>query len=719
MCTAFAVIGETARVDRRQPQLYAAIPVLIFVLAPAAATGPLNADGPDFEESFDVDPGWDAHRNELTAARPRRVTQDFGFRSSNHAGSAAGEIGGIVDRSPLETSSYAQVIAPLDLNQPLSYSGWMSLLEASHTVGFTSSSNIFIGFFNSREQGWRPPNFLGFQVRGHNEPIPNVASLELSYGTSAWAAGGIDWGRTIHPDGVPHHFDLSYDPDIGNGRITLDWDGDEIVALDVRPEHRAHGATFDRFGIFSMQLPGVPDGNTMEAYFDDLTINGAFHDFAADPGWLGVNNRKNFDDPVLYGINNFGYRPTNVAGGAPGELGGLVWRVEDSDEQYQAYYARDIGTLGLDERLFASGRIAFEKFSTDAGVMLGWFNSTEQDWPPGDFVGVYMDSLSDTGRFFAPMYGTGAGSTGFATAPWLLLTPDGTSMDWTIEYDPGAAGGLGAVTVTLNGQSRTLLLNAGDRIDGAVMDRFGLFNMQDNNGKHSIVYLDDLTHYVGDAPAATLDPFETGRFTLAATNLERNSIPIVNETELSSTFFPGGRRLTELRLESGQEIRAALIPDADHVTDDAMTIIFEPDSSGSATVSYDGDTLADLAACGRAALEVTLVAAPASGTLFSYVETAQTWDFGEVAINGPGVYQFAFADLNEFANDLDFTQIGIIGFGVRGQASHAPLRYEISDVRVVALDQGQATSLPEPGTMGTLMLLAWHVCGLRRRDTVW
>jgi len=108
-------------------------------------------------------------------------------------------------------------------------------------------------------------------------------------------------------------------------------------------------------------------------------------------------------------------------------------------------------------------------------------------------MGVYMDSLSDTGRFFAPMYGTSAGSTDFAPNPWLLLTPDGTSMEWTIEYDPDAAAGLGAVTITLDGQSRTLVLNPGDKAEGAILDRFGLFNMQDNNGKHSIVYLDDLT----------------------------------------------------------------------------------------------------------------------------------------------------------------------------------------------------------------------------------
>jgi hypothetical protein len=76
----------------------------------------------------------------------------------------------------------------------LSFAGTVNILHATHTVGFTSSSDIFVGFFNSEQQWWRPANFLGFRLRGHNEPIQNIASLELSYGTSAWQAGGIDWG---------------------------------------------------------------------------------------------------------------------------------------------------------------------------------------------------------------------------------------------------------------------------------------------------------------------------------------------------------------------------------------------------------------------------------------------------------------------------------------------------------------------------------------------
>jgi hypothetical protein len=333
--TAISLIKRPNSISRLEvSRNYLAIALSVFVLATGAIPVASLAEGLD-HENFDSDPGWDAHNNQLSPPAPRTATQDFGYRTSNHAGSAAGEIGGIVDRSPLDPAWYAQVTTPLTFDDPLSFSGQISLLSASATSGFTSASNIFIGFFNSEEQGWRPPNWLGFQVQGFNEPVPNVATLELSYGTSAWEADGTIWGQTVFPNGAQHSFNLTYDPNNGSGRITLAWNGTEIIALGVRSEHRASGATFNRFGIFNMELPGVPEGNTTEVYFDDLTVNGALHDFATDPGWEGVGNQTTFSDSNLYGINNFGYRTTSFAGGSPGELGGWhgAWKIRTNSSK--------------------------------------------------------------------------------------------------------------------------------------------------------------------------------------------------------------------------------------------------------------------------------------------------------------------------------------------------------------------------------------------------
>ncbi len=445
-------------------------------------------------EDFDTDPGWDSHNNHIVSPTPRTVSQDFGHRSSNHAGVAGGEIGGIVDRAPLQAAYYGKVLSPLNLEQPLSFSGRLALLQATHTVGYVSSSDVYIGFFYSQEQGWRPRNFLGFRLSGNNEPSPNTASLEVSYGTSVWTADATQGVASVIPGSAQHAFQFNYDPSIGNGRITFSWDGGAVRTLDLRPAHRPQGAVFNRFGIFSNQLAGVVAGNKMEAYFDDLTVNGQFYDFAVDPGWEGVGNQVTFQDPWLYGTNDFGFRPTSYAGGSTGELGGLIWRTHITETNLHGYYGDNVGTLTLNDHLSASGKIAAQRFSVDSGVMLGWFNSQGQDWPPSNFIGVYMDSLTDTGRYFTPMYGTAAGTTNFASEPWLLLPPDGTSKNWTIDYDPDAFDGRGAVTVTLQGISRTLVLYPGERAEGAALNRFGLFNMQDNNGKHSVVYLDDLCY---------------------------------------------------------------------------------------------------------------------------------------------------------------------------------------------------------------------------------
>jgi hypothetical protein len=208
-------------------------------------------------------------------------------------------------------------------------------------------------------------------------------------------------------------------------------------------------------------------------------------------------------DRLHYGANDFGYSRTSRAGGRRGELGGRLWRVQEPE--WMGYYGDDVGRLTLEDPLLASGRIAFPRFCVDSGMHLGWFNSRQQRWPPRDFVGAYLDSESVLGRFMAPMYGTSrarrervSGSAvlhGAAFGPRdLLFHPDGRSYDWSLRYDPRAAAGRGAVTLTLGADSVTLPLQEGARAEGAELDRFGVFNMQDNNGKDCVVYLDDLRY---------------------------------------------------------------------------------------------------------------------------------------------------------------------------------------------------------------------------------
>ena len=78
--------------------------------------------------------------------------------------------------------------------------------------------------------------------------------------------------------------------------------------------------------------------------------------------------------------------------------------------------------------------------------------------------------------------------------PGCCCRPDGTPKDWTINYDPVAAGGEGCHRDPRGRIADFGVGNGASEAEGASLDRFGIFNMQDNNGKHSVVYLDNLCY---------------------------------------------------------------------------------------------------------------------------------------------------------------------------------------------------------------------------------
>jgi hypothetical protein len=354
-------------------------------------------------QDFSNDPGWLGVHNRLRPEPAPEKRQDFGYRTSNHAGEKSGEIGGGVWRS-VRPAWYAKKLEPLNFESRLSASGKLALTQATHVEGWQTGSTIYVGFFNSAEQGWRPINFMGFALSGTNEPAGS-ATLSVSYGTRLYEAGGevlkSDVLPTIAPDGAPHDWSLDYGPDgnSGQGTLTLAVDGAAIV-LSPTVNHRKHGGTFDRFGIFNLQLPGGP----MTAYFDDLAINGRREDFSADPGWDAKGNDETFVDVLGYGMNDFGFSPSNHAGGKPGEIGGRIWQVQEP--KYFAHYGDKVGRLTMNDKLVAKGKIAVLRFSIDSALHFGWYNALDQGFPPKNYLGVYLDSYSTIGRFLTPGYAT-------------------------------------------------------------------------------------------------------------------------------------------------------------------------------------------------------------------------------------------------------------------------------------------------------------------------
>ena len=151
----------------------------------------------------------------------------------------------------------------------------------------------------------------------------------------------------------------------------------------------------------------------------------------------------------------------------------------------------------MNDRLVARGKFAAHEHCTDATFGLGWFNSKGQGWPIKNFVGVYFDSYSSVGRIVQPLFGTSQGNER-SSAPTVTFVPDGTKYDWTLEYDPIAADGRGAIKFNMNNQTALFPLPPGTKEKGAILDRFGVFNMQWANSKWCDVYLDDLEYTVSE-----------------------------------------------------------------------------------------------------------------------------------------------------------------------------------------------------------------------------
>src|SRR5688572_16803938 len=116
-------------------------------------------------ESFDKDPAWDAFQNRIPPKDGKTVKQDFGYRETNVAGKAKGEIGGTIWRCSTP-ASYAATIAPRTLNDKLSASGTFAITA---TAG---SSGAFFGWFKADGEGDADAadagrqNSLGFRFAG-------------------------------------------------------------------------------------------------------------------------------------------------------------------------------------------------------------------------------------------------------------------------------------------------------------------------------------------------------------------------------------------------------------------------------------------------------------------------------------------------------------------------------------------------------------------------
>lgn len=484
--------------------------------APRAAS---PADQPGLKtEHFDRDPGWEGHNNRIVSQNRPKVRQDFGFSAeSNFAGKAKGELGGWVTRAA-EPAFYADKIGPRSLDDPLHAAGTFSVKTTSPSGG------VFFGFFRAEQVGFsgRPTSSLGldlnFERGGGQLAVRLITGNNQSCGTFITPFVPGKFRPTPIAVGTRYTWTLDYDPKAANGRgqFKFTFTGDtpkpgeyikpEIAeafqkearirfpettafTVDLPEGYKQQKTVFDHFGLMNMMKPG----GTVQIYFDDLAYEGKTQDFSSDPKWDASGNRISYESKEAAGAHNFGYSAdTHFAGEKAGEIGGVFWR-----SGVYAYYADRVGPLSLQDRLEARGKVVLQSGAPDSDMFMGWFNSKEKEKPPtvaGNFVGVHIGGPTRVGHYFQPSFCTAKG-TPMQAKDGPVLVP-GQVYDWSLIYDPAAAGGNGAITVTLASKTVTLELKRGLKAEGAALDRFGFFTPS-VGGQIVRLYVDDVSYTSG------------------------------------------------------------------------------------------------------------------------------------------------------------------------------------------------------------------------------
>jgi hypothetical protein len=479
------------------------VPLHVVLLFAGGLTSP--GQGEERRQKFDRDPGWDGRNHRATTPEPQEIRQEFGYGATRHAGGESpGEIGGFLTPAA-EPAYYAKRIPPANFGDRLTASGKFAAASPHF--------HVLVGFFNSQTVNeWRTPNSIFLRLYGRGD----VFYAYVEYATSRWRAGGDSPGgfasvadpetgkpqlKGFASQGAVHTWSLVYDPNAtgGAGSITAVIDG-ETAVCHLDEGHKADGARFDRFGLLSIPKSYDTGG---EVWLDDITVNGELEDFAKDPNWEAVGNRRTYASTGVRPRFNFGYSQTHFAGGERrGELGGVVFRGDVRYPDKLAYYGDRLESLSLDKPIMASGRVSLRRGVSDSTTLFGFFHSedsvavtdSQASGFPVNFLGVAIEGPSREGFLFYPAYRFIGDAQGYARGPELPhILPNGESAAWSLEYNPGKAGAAGRIAVTYNDQKVFLDVPREHREAPARFNRFGIVTTWiDGNAQH--VYFDDLMY---------------------------------------------------------------------------------------------------------------------------------------------------------------------------------------------------------------------------------
>ena len=216
--------------------------------------------------------------------------------------------------------------------------------------------------------------------------------------------------------------------------------------------------------------------------------------FDTDPGWDDHNNRSQAFElrPIA---QDFGYAPDRGLGGQPGAIGGNIY-----PDGTPAYYAVAIPEQSLDEPLRASGVLKVEPGG--GNVLLGFFNAgTINEWRTPNSLAFRINGRGETFHVHTE-YATSNWRAGASVIGRVDLQadrvhpaehPSGGEYRWSLDYDPAANDGAGALTATFNGVSAVMNITPENRAEGIRVNRFGFLNVVKHADGGGTFWIADVT----------------------------------------------------------------------------------------------------------------------------------------------------------------------------------------------------------------------------------
>jgi hypothetical protein len=389
-------------------------------------------------EDFSNDPGWEEVNNRVVASDPPLVNQDFGWSPTGHLDKGQGEIGGTVFQSRTPAWYALPLGRPLTFNDHFSASGKIAVLAygTEHTKGAA-----YIGFFNSRRQGWRPWNSVAIRV---TREYSQAVTFGIDSMSAAWNGHGFETDVRIPADGRAHLWRLRYDPDavppkewpdhLLQSYLSLKRQTPEEILQKARKaepnvtleqirrrlqDALANGfvAHFNRTkgSFFTLQEDFESRKGRIALQIDD---GPEYRDWL--PAWLrnasaamdrfGIFNLQMYHRMIQFYLADLMVNGEKIDLNRDPGWEGHGNRVRFFEEEFQrqdfgysqtnwagngigeiggefyrtepndplhGYYAADIGQLSLDDPISFSGNICFVDGSTDSGVFFGYFNARD------------------------------------------------------------------------------------------------------------------------------------------------------------------------------------------------------------------------------------------------------------------------------------------------------------------------------------------------------